>query len=139
MNSSTSSNEPTREALLALSAGLFLMALFTGIWTILATLIGTDVFGWGPPLVLALVTVTLLLGGQRTRTRGQSLPTSSTDSDITGNRELGRAFGRTFGTEFGLIAAISLILGIVNQAAYMLPARAIIIGVHYLRCRGCTG
>ncbi|MEZ0163724.1 hypothetical protein AB2L27_02960 [Kineococcus sp. LSe6-4] len=111
--------------------GLVLMAVFTTAWS--ANTLGT--WPGGPGAVITAVGVLVsawfvLTAVRLARTRGRA-STVATPEEERWRRRSGTAFGWVFTAEAVLVVAAANVLGAVGRPDLVLPAIALVVGLHF--------
>ncbi|MFI5938375.1 hypothetical protein [Actinoplanes sp. NPDC051494] len=122
---------PPRIAVLSVAFGLLLMSLFTVAWT------GNTFAAWPLPAAwtafgvgLALAALFITTGVRLFRARRHFRTDLSAD-DKQVRKSTGRTFGLVFGAEGLAIWLAALILGATGNEDYIVPAIALIVGLHF--------
>ncbi|HMH20857.1 MAG TPA: beta-glucosidase BglX [Puia sp.] len=127
----TQSHTLPRIVIRSIAGGLFLMAFFTMMWTGIAQggLLGQD-----HRIVLiafAAICLVFIIAGIRLFLISGKFPKFTTDADKAEGKKMGRAFGIIFGIEGLAIPVASVILVLLGHDRYILPAIALIVGLHF--------
>ncbi|WP_239158667.1 hypothetical protein [Winogradskya humida] len=122
---------PPRIAVTSTATGLFLMSFFTLLWA------SNTFTGWpaaiaGTIMTLAVAAVGCFIfqGVRLLRARKQFRAELSADDAKIRSRS-GQAFGIIFGAEGLAIWLVVLILNATNNSDYVVPAIALIVGLHF--------
>lgn len=120
-----------RIAIQSIGFGLLLMALFTMMWTGIAQ---GGLLGHDNHLVLvcfASLRATFAIYGIKTLFDARKFPSFTSDTDKAKGKKMLKWFGIIFGIEFTLIPIICALLYITSLQQYVLPAIALIVGLHF--------
>jgi len=115
----------------SIGGGLLLMALFTMMWAGIAQggLIGHDhhvvliTFGFLSILFVSF-SIRLFIGAK-------SFPTFTNEEDRKRGKQMSKSFGIIFGVEGTAIPIACALLGIFGKPQFILPAIALIVGIHF--------
>ena len=115
----------------SIAGGLFLMAFFTMMWTGIAQagLLGQDhriVL-----IVFAACSMLFIVSGIRLFISSAKFPKFTTDADRVQGKKMVRSFGIIFGIEGLAIPMTSVMLVLLGHDQYILPAIALIVGLHF--------
>ncbi|GAA2860642.1 hypothetical protein Acy02nite_56900 [Actinoplanes cyaneus] len=122
---------PPRPIIAGVTSGLFLMSFFTLLWltNLFAVLpIAVAATLWTLGLLLAALFVTTAIRLLRVRA---AFPAELSEADQRFHRRTGMWFGIVFGAEFVLIAAAAIILNATGRQDYVVPAIALVVGLHF--------
>jgi hypothetical protein len=130
-NSQTQPNTLPRKAVKSIGFGLFLMAFFTMVWTGIAQagLQGQD--NRVVLVVFATISAAFVAYGIRLLVAAQNFPKFTTAADEAEGKKISKAFGLVFGIEGAAIPFTCVILKLLGLQAYILPAIALIVGLHF--------
>lgn len=120
-----------RVAIQSIGGGLLAMALFTMMWTGIAqgglqrhdhhvVLIVFSIFS----LLFVVYGINLFVAAQR-------FPKFTTESDKAEGKDMAKRFGIVFGIEGTAIPVVAVILLLLGYQQFILPAMALIIGLHF--------
>ncbi len=120
-----------RIAVQSVGGGLLLMAFFTIMWTGIANggLQGADHY---ITLILgAVISLVFIVYGIRLLLLARRYPKSTTAEDKTLGKKMGKSYGIIFGVEGLAIGLVCALLGLTHHEQFVLPAMALIIGLHF--------
>lgn len=107
------------------------MAFFTMMWTGIAQggLQGAD--HYIHLIVNAAISLVFIIAGIRILVLARQFPKFTTAGHQARGKKMGKTFGIVFGIEGVAIPITCAILGITNHSQYILPAIALIVGLHF--------
>jgi hypothetical protein len=115
----------------SIGGGLLLMAFFTMMWADIAQggLQGSD-----HCIHLAFCSIfslVFIINGIRLLLLSKQFPKFTSPEHQVMGKQMGRAFGIIFGIEGLVIPAVSTLLALTQHAQYILPAIALVVGLHF--------
>ncbi|MBS1661203.1 MAG: hypothetical protein JST68_09145 [Bacteroidetes bacterium] len=116
---------------ISIGGGLLLMAFFTMMWTGIAQggLQGAD--HRIQLIVNAAISLLFIIAGIRILSLAKYYPKFTTTEDQIRGKKMGKTFGIVFGIEGAAIPIACAILGATGHSEYILPAIALIVGLHF--------
>lgn len=124
---------PTRPRIVvqSIGAGLLLMAFFTMMWAGIAQggLKGSD--HYIHLVICSAFSFLFIVNGIRLLLLARKYPKFTTAEHQDRGKKMGRSFGIIFGIEGVAIPLVCAILGITHHSDYILPAIALIVGLHF--------
>ncbi|MEU8814922.1 hypothetical protein [Actinoplanes sp. NPDC048796] len=127
----TPSTLAPRAAVVGVVTGLFLMAFFTLMWSANTFAAWPAAVAWPIWAAFAILAVCFIAQGVRLIGLRKRFPAKLSAEDEQYRRSSGRAFGIIFGAEALAIWIVVLILNATGQADYVVPAIALIVGLHF--------
>jgi len=127
----TPSTLAPRAAVVGVVTGLFLMAFFTVMWSANTFAAWSAAIAWPIWAAFAVAAACFIAQGVRLIRLRKRFPAQLSADDEQYRRSSGRAFGIIFGTEALAIWIVALILNATGHSDYVVPAIALIVGLHF--------
>jgi hypothetical protein len=125
--------QPIRPRILVQSfgGGLLLMALFTMMWAGIAQggLQGAD--HYIQLVTSSIISLLFIVYGIRLLLLAKRFPKFTSPEHQVMAKQMIKSFGITFGAEGLAIAAVGAVLGLTHHEQFILPAMALIVGLHF--------
>lgn len=120
-----------RVAIRGICGGLILMALFTMVWAGIAQggLMGSD--DRVVLIAFALLALLFVINAVRFFIASKQFPVFTSDEDKAEGKRTSKAFGLIFGIEGAAIPIACGILAAIGHTEFILPAIALIVGLHF--------
>jgi hypothetical protein len=120
-----------RIAVRSIGGGLFLMALFTMIWTGIASdgLLGAA--HWSVLVLFGLISLSFIVYGIRMFRLSKYFSVPTNEKDKAEAKKLSIWYGVIFGAEGITIPLVAGVLIAFQKADYIVPAMAMVVGLHF--------
>jgi Family of unknown function (DUF7010) len=121
----------TRPEAGGIASGVFFMALFGALWGLMSAGYLSGGVQIAAFVLVGVVTLGLVAAGTAILRHAKSLPDSPSPGEAAQDNHISTYFGIIFGVEFGLIAVVAIWLSRIQAAAFIPPAIALIVGIHF--------
>ena len=130
----TSTNQPLLPAIVlrSIAGGMILMAILTGAWINLGCIgLSANEPKWLWQWLSAIFGAGLIITALYFFRASRHFPRLRSDEDKAERKRMGIWYGIIFGGEGLVIGAVCTALGLTGHSNYILPATALIIGLHF--------
>lgn len=124
-------NSVPKAVIKSVGIGLFLMAFFTIMWSITATVGFTENIYYLFTGLFSISSLLFIIYGIHLFHISGKFPKLLSDADKTKGKKIGKWYGIIFGLEGLTIPLTAVLLSRFNADEYLVPAIALIVGLHF--------